>query len=182
MKRNTIRTITALMAVLLTAVVASCGGSSADKTSSSAGNSTDRAFVAEMIPHHQSAIEMAKIAQQRGSSPFVKQLAANIVKTQDREIGTMKTEDAKLAKDDIKKGKLNMPASMMGMDMDTKSLKSATPFDPAFLKMMIPHHKGAVEMAKIELDKGQDRALKRLAQEIVDGQQREITQMNQQLS
>lgn len=182
MTRKTTQIMGALLALLLAAAVAGCGGSSNGTTSTSTGNSIDRAFVAEMIPHHQSAIEMAKVAQQRGSSPFVKQLAANIIKTQDSEIDTMKTEDAKLARDDIKKGKLDMPASMMGMDMDTKSLKTATPFDPAFLKMMIPHHKGAVEMAKVELDKGKDPALKKLAQQIIDGQQREITQMNQQLS
>lgn len=180
MKHKTTLTMAAVMAVMLAAVVAGCGGADTNKTSNATGNSTDRAFVAEMIPHHESAIEMAKIAQQRGRSQFVKQLAANIVKTQDSEIAIMKTEDAKLAKDGLKKGKLNMSTSMM--DMDTKALKTAAPFDPAFLKMMLPHHKGAVEMAKVELDKGKDPALKQLAQEIIDGQSREITQMNQQLN
>jgi uncharacterized protein (DUF305 family) len=44
----------------------------------------DRAFVAAMIPHHESAVEMAEIAQ-RGESEFVKRLAGDIIRTQNAE-------------------------------------------------------------------------------------------------
>ena len=178
MKLKKITFLTAALLALLVAV--GCGGSGS-KATTAAGNGTDRAFVAEMVPHHQSAIKMAKVAEQRGESPFVKRLAASIIKTQDAEIGTMKAADAKLADAGVQRGTLDMPASMMGMDMDTKALESADPFDRAFLQMMIPHHEGAVAMAKVELDKGKDAALKQLAQQIIDGQQREITEMRQQL-
>jgi len=50
--------------------------------SGAGGNCVHRAFAADMIPHHESAIEIAKIAQQRGWSTFVKQLADDIASSQ----------------------------------------------------------------------------------------------------
>ena len=50
--------------------------------------------------------------------------------------------------------------------------------DADFARMMIPHHQGAVEMAKVELQFGADPILRRLAQEIIVTQQSEIDVMN----
>jgi uncharacterized protein (DUF305 family) len=49
--------------------------------------------------------------------------------------------------------------------------------DKDFVNMMIPHHEGAVDMAKIELQYGKDPQLKQMAQSIVDGQGKEIGMM-----
>jgi hypothetical protein len=49
--------------------------------------------------------------------------------------------------------------------------------DHDFVVAMIPHHEGAIDMAKIELEHGQDPELRRLAQAIVESQQREIEAM-----
>lgn len=49
-----------------------------------------------MIPHHESAIEMAEVAHDRGESRFVKQLADDIVGTQNSEIETLRAQDAEL--------------------------------------------------------------------------------------
>lgn len=49
--------------------------------------------------------------------------------------------------------------------------------DGDFARMMIPHHQGAIEMAKVELQFGTDPTLRRLAQEIIVTQQSEIDVM-----
>jgi uncharacterized protein (DUF305 family) len=155
--------------------------SSANRRSATLGNQVDRAFVAQMIPHHQMAVQMAKIAQRRGKSAFVKQLASDIVRTQTKEIATMRAADQRLRRAGIKKGSLGVPEHMMGMSGDVASLRTTKAFDRTFLPMMIPHHQGAVAMARAELAKGKDPQLKRLAQNIITAQQREIRAMRKQL-
>jgi len=154
--------------------LAGCGGDE--------GNGVDRAFVADMIPHHQSAVAMAEIATERGESPFVKKLADDIVSSQSKEIATMRREDAGLAGAGVKTTSLGVPAHMMGMDDDPATLRSAEPFDRKFIEMMLPHHEGAVTMAKVELAKGEDPELKRLGEEIIAAQEREIAAMRAELA
>ncbi len=178
---------TSTLAALAAAAALAVAGCGDDETSSSSasgagGNGVDRAFVADMIPHHDSAIEMAKIAQQRGESAFVKQLADDIATSQSEEIATMRREDEELEQAGVKRGSLGVPDHMKGMEDDPAKLKTADPFDAAFIKMMIPHHEGAIEMAEVELAKGEDPELKALAQDIIDAQQREIADMRKHLA
>jgi len=53
--------------------------------------------------------------------------------------------------------------------------------DHDFAAMMIPHHQGAVDMAKAELLYGKDPVLRRLAQEIIVTQEQEIEVMRLRL-
>ena len=177
------RNVAPALAIAGALLAAGCGSdNSADGSRTAApGNPVDRAFVAHMIPHHHSAVQMAKIAQRRGQSAFDKQLADAIVRTQTEEIAVMHAEDQRLQRAGIKKGSLGVPDHMMGMDGDVASLGTAMPFDAAFMRMMIPHHQGAVTMAKAELKRGKDPALTALAKNIVAAQQREIRQMREHL-
>jgi uncharacterized protein (DUF305 family) len=176
------RKFPAALAVLGAALIAGCGDSTGSTSKALAGDPVDRAFVAQMMPHHQSAVAMAKIAKRRGSSHFVRKLADDIVRTQTDEISTMRSADQRLRRAGVTKGSLGVPEHMMGMDGDVASLNTATPFDAAFMRMMIPHHQGAVTMATAELRKGKDRGLKTLAKSIIAAQQREIGQMREQLA
>ena len=54
--------------------------------------------------------------------------------------------------------------------------------DVDFLAMMIPHHEGAVEMARLLLIHGRDPATRRLAEEIIAGQSVEIQAMQRRLA
>jgi uncharacterized protein (DUF305 family) len=49
----------------------------------------DKAFIDAMIPHHQSAIDMAKVAREESKIPEIKELAENIISAQQEEIERM---------------------------------------------------------------------------------------------
>jgi uncharacterized protein (DUF305 family) len=53
--------------------------------------------------------------------------------------------------------------------------------DADFVAMMVPHHQGAIDMARAELLYGQNETLRRMAQEIIVTQQQEIVAMQQAL-
>lgn len=150
------------------------GGAAMNK----AGNGIDRAFVADMIPHHESAVQMAKIAKRRGQSDFVKDLADDIIRTQNAEITTMRGIATRLDDASVKAQSLGIPEHQMGMDNDLAALRTADPFDRAFIDMMIPHHQGAIRMARVELAKGSNAQAKTLAKQIIAAQSREIDAMN----
>ena len=59
---------------------------------------TDRDFVRMMVPHHQSAVEMAKAELQYGKDKDLKELAQSIITDQDREIALMKAWQDKHSK------------------------------------------------------------------------------------
>lgn len=51
----------------------------------------DRAFIDAMIPHHESAVEMAGVARGKSDNPRIRELAKNIVGAQEREISRMRS-------------------------------------------------------------------------------------------
>ncbi|WP_408646990.1 CopM family metallochaperone [Trinickia dabaoshanensis] len=57
----------------------------------------DEDFVSRMIPHHQGAVDMAEVEAKYGKDPQLKRLAAQIIKSQRREIDFMKSWQAKHA-------------------------------------------------------------------------------------
>lgn len=57
---------------------------------------TDKDFVTMMMPHHQGAIDMAKVELQYGKDPMLRKMAGEIVKAQEQEIGEMKAWLAKI--------------------------------------------------------------------------------------
>jgi uncharacterized protein (DUF305 family) len=67
--------------------------------------------------------------------------------------------------------------SMMTMHSAMQDVSLVGKPDADFALMMIPHHQGAIEMAKVELQFGADPNLRRLAQEIIVTQQSEIDVM-----
>jgi len=173
-------------AVLAAVVLSACGGSGDE--SNAVGNEADAAFVADMIPHHEGAVMMAVLAQDRAEHPELKALANEIIAAQEKEISEMQalegdlpeagTDDSgSMSMGEDHMGHAGMDAEAMGMDMDPSALKNADSFDLAFIDMMIPHHEGAVEMAQKLLEDGENPQLQAMARAVISSQNAEIETM-----
>ena len=75
-----------------------------------------------------------------------------------------------------------MDAGMARMMRDMHAPSYSGNADIDFLAMMIPHHAGAVDMARLVLEHGRDPATRRLAEEIIAGQTIEIEGMTRRLA
>jgi uncharacterized protein (DUF305 family) len=163
-----VRARLALLAVLALTACGSDGGGAG-------GNSTDAAFVVDMSEHHLGAIEMARLARERATHPEIRALADAIVTSQETEIVRMKA----IAKDlpEPPEGGMGISHAEMGMGMDTDILEYVRPFDRVFIDMMLPHHEGALVMAKALIERGEQPALRAMARQMIAAQAREIGQM-----
>ncbi|GET41134.1 DUF305 domain-containing protein [Microseira wollei] len=149
----------------------------------------DLRFIDAMTPHHQGAVLMAQEVQQKSKRPEMKQLADNIIKAQNQEIEQMKqwrnnwyppagnqpmAYDAKMGQT-VAMSPEQMQSMMMSQDLGSAD----ETFDQRFIDAMIPHHEAALTMAQDALKKTKRPEIKKLAQEIVTSQQKEIDQMQQ---
>ena len=140
----------------------------------------DLQFLDTMIAHHEGAIEMAKAAGAKSQNADVKNFAAKIVTDQEKEIAQMKQwREAWFAG---KPSALNMEMngmgdSMKGMNMSALTTPTGKDFDIEFVNQMMPHHEGAVVMAREALTKAEHAELKTLANQIIAAQEAEIKQM-----
>ncbi|MEY4367008.1 MAG: hypothetical protein RLZ28_423 [Actinomycetota bacterium] len=146
------------------------------ETNNAAFSSADIMFAQMMIPHHQQAVEMGTLAETRAFSPVVGALAAQIKNEQAPEISQMKAW-LKTAGASMNMGH---DMGMNGM-LDSTSLKALRAskgkvFDDLFLKGMIGHHLGAVDMAKTVLD-SKNPMVQKLAQQIIGSQTQQINFM-----
>ncbi len=76
----------------------------------------------------------------------------------------------------------DMDAGMAKMMADMHAPGYSGRVDVDFLTMMIPHHEGAVEMARLQLVHGSDPVTRRLAEDIIASQQAEIEGMKRRLA
>lgn len=178
-----VRPLIVLAALAVAVVVAACGSSTSTSTSGKdKGTPAEQAFLVAMVPHHESAVEMAKLARQRAMHPQVKQLANNIVTAQNTEIKQMnaihmRLFGTKLEPDAEAATAMGMSMDEAGMSMDPEELRTATPFDRAFIDMMIPHHQGAIRMARAAGKETNDAETRKLQAGIIAAQTSEIAQM-----
>lgn len=78
--------------------------------------------------------------------------------------------------EEIREHGMGMDSSMGDMMVSLKD-KSGDDLDRAFIEAMIPHHQGAIEMAKQVENTAKHEELRSLAKEIIQAQEKEIEQM-----
>lgn len=144
------------------------------------GKYSDERFIDAMVPHHQGAVEMARVALDHAEHPEIEHLARDIISSQRAEIEELKS----IKKEEY--GTSKVPSQMgmgqmkgMGMMMNPRSLADDKPFDKAFIDNMIPHHQSAIEMARVARAETNNQKLRDLATNIVSAQRREISEMKQ---
>ena len=169
----------------------SAGSGSASGSASAEFNDADVEFAQSMIPHHQQAVEMAQLAEDRASSPEVKQLAADIEAAQGPEIETMTAWLEEWGEEVPASGgghgdmegmedmddTSDMPGMMSEDEMGDLESAEGDEWDEMFLTMMIEHHEGAIEMARTEQSEGQNPDAVALAEKIEADQTAEIETM-----
>jgi uncharacterized protein (DUF305 family) len=140
----------------------------------------DAQFIDTMIRHHQMAIDMMKLVDQRAAHADLKSMARKGMETQQQEIQQLQDWKAAWYPDKQDAINMKMPGmmeSMKGMSMDKLSSTNGDAFDRMFIDMMSKHHRGAVAMGKDAIKKATHPELKQLAQKIIDEQTEEVAQM-----
>ncbi|MER7394162.1 DUF305 domain-containing protein [Streptomyces sp. NPDC000151] len=183
---------------------ASATRSAGDNPAPGAFNNADVKFAQLMIPHHQQAVAMSELADGRAKDPQVKDLATEIEKAQGPEIEKMRSwlkawgkPESSSSMPGMDHGSGSDSSSMPGMDhgsgssdgsgmsgmmsakdMDELKAATGTDFDTMFVKMMIDHHNGAIDMAEDEQKNGKNATAKKLADDVVKNQKAEVERMN----
>lgn len=140
----------------------------------------DLTFIAMMVPHHERAIEMAKVAEKRAGNGTVRALAVRIHQAQAR--------DAMAMRNWLKRhgGKPMKPSTAVrAMERrDLELLRGATGHhvDALFLVMMRHHHAQALSLAEDELRHGRDAFALKMARTTKTEQAKEIAAMNKLLA
>jgi uncharacterized protein (DUF305 family) len=156
-------------------------------------NAHDVAFAQAMIVHHQQAIMMSRMAQTHAANAKVEALARRIEHAQSREVTQMRAwlqawrepvptfspgmPSPDMMTPPMTPGMDDMPGMMSEEEMDAMREASGTMFDRMFLQMMIRHHEGAIQIAKLERREGVYPPAKKLAASIITTQTAEIRQM-----
>lgn len=146
------------------------------------GEDYDKNFIANMIAHHQGAVDMAKLAQKNAKHQELKSMADDIVAAQEKEIADMQSWQKAWGYPSTSAGNM-MDHSAMGMMDDMASMttklegKTGDDFDKAFIEQMIMHHQSAIDMAAPGQKNAKHQEIKDLAAAIVTAQSKEIKQM-----
>jgi uncharacterized protein (DUF305 family) len=137
---------------------------------------SDQHFIVQMIPHHEGAIEMAKLALKRSKRAEILALAQGIIEAQEREIAEMTQWHKSWYAADVPPGGMGMHMGGMTGDMELLKTVAEADFDREFMEQMIPHHEMAVMMAQM-VRSSEKPEMRELAENVITSQSREIEMM-----
>jgi uncharacterized protein (DUF305 family) len=150
----------------------------------------DLHYIDMTIMHHEQGIEMARLAQQKGTDARVKTFAKKTGDDQQRDLMALRGHRQRRYSDRPPMDHAQMMAHMQNMpghqnmqmdhEADFRKLQAAEgrEFDRLFLNMMKHHHSMAVGMSKEAATKAEHAEIKDFARKAVAKQQAEIAEMN----
>lgn len=141
------------------------------------GAEFEQSLLQQMIQHHRSGIEMAKLVSDHTKRAELQQLAEKIMTSQQQEIDKMTAWLKEWYQASPKPVANETADKEMKPHMAMLEGKHDADFDKAFLQMMPQHHHMAVEMAEQAEKKATHPELKELAAKIARDQEAEIKQM-----
>ncbi|QCU79121.1 DUF305 domain-containing protein [Citricoccus sp. SGAir0253] len=168
------------------------GSASGAEEISAEHNDADVMFAQMMIPHHEQAVEMSEMLLAKEGVPAeVGDFAQRVIDAQGPEIdhmdamlgawGAERASDEEMGGMDHGSGDAGMSGMMSEEDMAALEQAEGTEAARLYLEQMTAHHEGAVEMAREQLDAGQNPQAQQLAQQVVDAQEAEIEEMRAML-
>lgn len=154
-------------------------------------NDADVMFAQMMIPHHQQAVEMSEMLLAKDDVPAeVAAFAQKVIDAQGPEIKRMNSMLTAWGQDPVDTDGMDgmegmdhggMSGMMSEEDMTALDQAQGTEAARLYLEQMTAHHKGAVDMAKDEVEDGQNPQAVQLAEQVIADQEAEITEMQQML-
>lgn len=136
----------------------------------------DLQFLDTMSAHHQSAMEMAKLADQRSAHDELKQMAKKMIEDQQKDIQQLQHWKRQWYAEKGDAVNMKMPGmmeSMQGMSVDKLVASNGEQFDAMYLNMMSKHHAGAMKMANSALKNAKHSEIKQFSQKLIDSQKEE---------
>ncbi len=139
-------------------------------------------FLYGMIPHHESAIAMSEsLLEYGGENTEIKQIAENIIKDQAIENEDMKKMIKELEEnpqvDEAKENAYLEDYNKMLQEPMSHDMSTPKSVDEAYTEGMIMHHEMAVDMSETILKHTENEMIKKMAQDIIEKQNKEITEM-----
>lgn len=143
------------------------------------GPEFEQSFLQQMIQHHRSGIEMAKLVDDQTKRAELRDFASKMISNQQAEIEKMSSWLKEWYNASPKEVANEAADKEMKMHMSMFAGKRDDEFDKAFLEMMPKHHHVAVEMAEQAEKKATHPELKEFAKKLVQDQQQEMKQLKE---
>lgn len=152
--------------------------SSASEPSTAPFNNADVDFAMNMVVHHTQAIEMADLLLSKEDvHPQVVELAQDIKAAQEPEIDTLSSWLDAWGAGGMSGMDHGMGQTMSDEDMAALDAATGVAAGRLFLEQMTVHHQGAIDMAQVEIDEGENTDAIALAEKIISDQTSEISLM-----
>lgn len=160
------------------------GGAGESGEGGSEHTGTDQEFAQQLLTHHQQLAEISSLASQNSQKPQVQQLGAEILRTQQSEIGEIETwlastsgQESGSAPEDAAGSGAEIPGLQPQATVDQLRQAKGPAFDQQWKQAVIALQEGSLQMAQAELDEGSAEQMRTLAEKIVGSRQADIDKL-----